>query len=74
MLVDWLGERRQLTHLLGGNCEWEIVLLREAHGPAGRVLVEVDGSRQVRYARFQYHGWCQPWFDVSGQWNTLLTD
>ena len=67
-------EVQQLTHSLVGNCEWEIVLLREASGPSARLLVEVDVNNQVRYARFQYHGWCQPWFDAPGQWNTLLTD
>lgn len=29
---------------------------------------------QVRSARFQHHGWCQPWFEAPEQWSTLLTD
>jgi hypothetical protein len=44
------------------------------NGPAGRVLVEVDVNKQVRYAQFQYHGWYQPWFDAPDQWNAPLTE
>ena len=62
----------QLTHSLRGNCEWEILLT--TGGPAARVVAEVDVDGQVRYARFEYQEWFQPWYAPEHQDHRMLTD